>query len=153
MNAIDYVDKIIIEYDHRNNSNFGFQPIVIKYLGHIPKLTNPEDCDLIKEIQKIIAEFDYGASTSKQGLFYDVSPTFLEAKKHGGHFRYQAYLKEEENKKGLYKDNDKRKKWYETQIARDVFDNYPKVKKRANWALWLAIFVAILEVLHWIIRK
>lgn len=37
--------------------------------------------------------------------------------------------------------------WYQTKNAKDVFDNYPKVKTQANWALGIAIATAVILLL------
>ena len=44
------------------------------------------------------------------------------------------------------------KSCYETQNAKQVFDDYPTVGRNAKWAFRVAIFVAFLELIRWIVE-
>lgn len=152
MNAEEYLDKIIIEFDYNNQSQYGITPIILKYLGHNPVITNQTDNKLVYEIASLIKQFDYAVPTDQTSLWYNIKDSWKEAKGHGGHYKYQAYLEEERNQNRIYKESDRKLKWYETENAKQIFDNYPKVDFRSKWALRVSIAAIILTILLQIIQ-
>ena len=61
----------------------------------------------------------------------------------------------EESRQNILKQKEREniKHWYDTENAKIQFEDYPKVKRKANWALWISGCVIILELLKMILQK
>ncbi len=62
-----------------------------------------------------------------------------------GHRKITAIV-EKENEERIDKGLNRTKLWYETEIAKKMFDDYPTIKRQAFWALIIAAIAAIATV-------
>jgi hypothetical protein len=151
MNDLEYLDKIISNYDFEN-SHLGISvPSLIQpHIDYSFDLSSRPDYNLSNRIADLITKFDYGERVGKQPPTFIPKTSWEKAKELGGHFKYQEYLKEEEHQERIYKETDRELKWYDKENARIIFEDYPNVNARSKWALAISIILLIVELIKWL---
>lgn len=99
---------------------------------------------------QITVKYGYGVATDNTNQFYNANPSWKEAWKIGGHIKYQKHLEEEANYARLEKETNRTARWYESENAKKMFEDYPKTESRANWArilAWIAIGLTVIDIL------
>lgn len=146
MTAEEYLDKIIIEFDYINKSQYGIAPIIKKYLGHNPDLRNPDDNRLLNQIYSLITEYKYSDEVEKTMCFYEINDNWKEAKKYGGHFNYQIHLKNSVA-------NNQRRIETADKLAHSQLNDIPENKWYRHWTFIVGIIIMLVSILSLIIYK
>lgn len=80
----------------------------------------------------------------KKFVYMDLKTAYLQISTKGIAFiSHSSFVREQENS-----DTAVSLKWYDQQNAKDVFDNYPEIKKKANFTFYLSIITALVLILE-----
>jgi hypothetical protein len=144
MNPEEYLDKIIIEYNYHSDPSILI--IIEKYLDHKFNHLNKDDNHLLTDIQNLIEEYKYGNQTGMFPPFFNIADSWKEAKKLGGHFNYQMYLKNENiNAKKRIEDSDK--------LIKSQLKDIPVNSKFRKGQYYVAIIAILLTIIIYLLNK
>lgn len=107
---------------------------------------------------KIIEAFGliYNVSNDKGGpsnnVYKSVLPDCADFANSGGFKSEKNRQINQHEQDVLHNETERQLKWYEKENARITYEDYPNVKRNAKWALRVALFVAGLELLKWIVE-
>jgi len=150
LNPEEFLDYII-KYNDGETPQFGIAPELRKKLGGAVSRRNKQHDELLEGIRKLMLQYGYGKIQDFTKEYYDVYQPWKDAHKMGGHFNYQKIIDELNNEKRIEKELTKSNLWYQTQNAKDQFENYPRTKLYAKAAIIISLSLLILELAKWIV--
>lgn len=103
----------------------------------------------IKEVTRILNQLKKDGFVDIDGHWnnmYTINGTAEIFAKNGGY-------KEDFERFNSQEQQDSIQKWYDTQNAKNVFDDYPMVSKKSTWALVISIIALLVEIAKLIIQK